>query len=287
MRYGSNGSGLLNETFFAAAYAAHPYRHPVIGWESNIRYMSLNDIRSFYNEHYVPSRMTITIVGKHDPEKTYHIIKKYFEGIEMKPDPEPVKVIEPEQSGEKRVEVFFNASPMIMTGWKKPAAPHKDDYVFDLVSSVLADGTSSRLYKTLVLEKKLASSVYAWNGAPGSRFDNMFIIFAAPVKGVTPEQVESEILAEIKRMRDDIRQEELQRVINIMESSFIFMLDSNDGIAHQLSYHQTVSGNWRYVTDYIKKISGVTDQDIKAAADKYLNDSNRVTAILRDNRSQK
>ena len=287
MRYGSNGSGLLNETFFAEAYAAHPYRHPVIGWESNIRYMSINDIRRFYHEHYVPSRMTITIVGKHDPEKTYNIIKKYFEGIEMKPEPEPVRVIEPEQYGEKRVEVFFNASPMIMTGWKKPAAPHKDDYVFDLVSSVLADGTSSRLYKTLVLEKKLASSVYAWNGAPGSRYDNMFIIFASPVKGVTPEQVESEILAEIKRMRDNVRQEELQRVINQMESSFIFMLDSNDGIAHQLSYYQTVSGNWRYVTDYIEKISGLTVHDIKAAADKYLNDRNRVTAVLRDSRSKK
>jgi len=107
------------------------------------------------------------------------------------------------------------------------------------------------------------------------------------VKDVTPEQVESEILAEIKRMRDNVRQEELQRVINQMESSFIFMLDSNDGIAHQLSYYQTVSGNWRYVTDYIEKISGLTVHDIKAAADKYLNDRNRVTAVLRDSRSKK
>lgn len=287
MRYGSNGSGYLNEVFFATAYSAHPYRHPIIGWESNIKFMSINDIKRFYTEHYIPSRMTITIVGKHDPEKTYEIMKKYFEGIEVKPEPGEVKVVEPTQTGEKRVEVYFNARPLLIMGWKKPAAPHKDDYVFDLISSVLSEGSSSRLNKKLVLDKKIATTVYAWNGAPGSRYDNMFMIYASPADGVKPEKVEEEILAEIDRMRNEIKQEELGRVINLMESSFVFMLDNNDGIAHQLSYHQTISGNWRYLTDYIHKLSSITIQDITGTVDKYINDRNRTTAILRDGRSVK
>lgn len=287
MRYGSNGSGYLNEAFFAAAYSAHPYRHPTIGWESSIKYMSINDVRRFYNDYYIPSRMTITVVGKHDPEKTYEIIKKYFESIEVKPEPGEVKIIEPPQAGEKRVEVYFNARPILMMGWKKPAAPHRDDYIFDLISSILADGSSSRLHKTLVLDKKLASSVYAWNGAPGSRYENMFIVYATPAAGITPEQVEAEILAEINRMRNDVKPEELERVRNLIESSFVFMLDSNDGIASHLSYHQTVSHSWRYLTDYTANISGITVQDVAGAVDKYINDRNRTTAILRDSRSSK
>jgi len=287
MRYGSNGRGYLNETFFAAAYSAHPYRHPVIGWESSIKYMSINDIRRFYNEYYIPSRMTITIVGRHDPEKTYQTIKKYFENIETKPEPGEVKVIEPPQTGEKRVEVYFNARPLLMMGWKKPTAPHRDDYVFDMLSSILGDGNSSRLHKTLVLDKKIATSVYAWNGAPGSRYDNMFIVYASPAEGVNPEQVKDEILAEIDRLRKEIMPDELDRVRNMMESSFVFMLDNNDGIAHQLSYYQTVSGNWRYITDYMRKISGITPKDITGVIDKYINDRNRTTAILRDNRNAK
>lgn len=287
MRYSSAGDGLLSETFFATAYIAHPYRHPTIGWESNIRYMSLNDVRHFYYEHYIPSRMTITIVGKIDTEKTYEIIRKYFEGLDVKPEPDSVKVVEPQQNGEKRVEVYFNSRPSIMIGWKKPAAPNRDDYVFDIISSVLGDGRSSRLYRNLVLDKKIATSVYAWNGAPGSRYDNMFVIFADPADGVKPEQVESEILAGIAGLKNDIKPEELARVRNQMESSFVFMLDDNDGIARQLSYHETISGSWTYLADYMNSISGITPEDISKTIDKYITDRNRTTAILRDSRSSK
>jgi len=285
MRYGSNGSGLLGEAFNAAAFSAHPYRHPVIGWESSIKNMSINDIRHFYNQYYIPSRMIITVVGKHDPEETFKIIEKYFSGIEQKPEPGEVKVVEPVQTGEKRVEVYFNAKPLLMLGWKKPAAPHKDDYVFDLISSLLSDGKSSRLNKSLVLEKKIAASVYTWNGAPGSRYDNMFIVTAVPAEGVKPELVETEILSEIKKLRNEIKPEELERVINMMESSFVFALDSNDGIAHQLSYHQTVTGDWHYIADYMKKITVIKTSNITAVIDKYINNMNRTTAILRDSRS--
>ena len=287
MRYQSGGDGLLYETFFSAAFSAHPYRHPTIGWESNIKYMSINDINRFYNTYYIPSRMTIIIVGKQNTEETYNTIKKYFESIEPKPDPGEVKVIEPEQRGEKRVDVYFKSKPSIMIGWKKPAAPMKDDYVFDIISSALGSGKSSRLYKSLVIDKKMASTVYTWSGAPGSRYGNLFIIYAAPIDGVSIEDLEKEIYSEMDRFRKEIDSSEIDKVFNLAESSYIFSLDSNSGIAWQLSYYQTVFKDWRYMINYLDNLKRISVNDIHTVYDKYIRDNNKTVAVLRDERGAK
>jgi len=287
MRSGTSGDSILQEAFFAAAYIAHPYRHPTIGWDSNIKYMSINDIKRFYNTYYIPSRMTITIVGKQDTEETYRIISKYFEDISPKPDPGGIKVIEPEQTGEKRINVYFKSRPSVIIGWKKPAAPSKADYAFDVMQTAIGSGKSSRLYRSLVLEKKIASTVFAWNGAPGSRYDNMFMVYAAPADGIDTEILEKEIYAEMGRFRKEVDSAELNRVKNIAESSFIFMLDNNEGIAAQLSYFQTVFKDWKYTADYIENLNKVSVDDIYTAYDKYIKDNYKTVAVLHDNRSSK
>ena len=287
MRYQSSGDGLLQEAFFAAAYSAHPYRHPTIGWESNVKYMSINDIKKFYNTYYIPSRMTITIVGKQNPEETYKIIKKYFENLKPRPEPGEIKVIEPEQPGEKRINVYFKSRPSVIMGWKKPTAPSRHDYAFDIISSALGSGRSSRLYKSLVLEKKIASTVYAWNGAPGSRYTNMFMVYAAPVDGVSAETLEKEIYSQMQIFRNEVNTAEIDKVKNLAKSSFIFMLDNNDGIAGQLSYFQTVFRDWRYIADYLGNLNKVSIDEIKDSFDRYINDRNRTVGILHDDRSVK
>jgi predicted Zn-dependent peptidase len=287
MRTDSSGNGLLSEAFFAAAFQAHPYRHPVIGWASNIKYMSIHDIRRFYRDHYIPSRMTITIVGKQDTDETCRIVNKYFSNIESRPATEEVKIIEPPQKGEKRVDVFFKSRPFLIMGWKKPAAPDPVDTAFDVISTALGDGKSSRLYKSLVLDKKIASAVYTWNGAPGVRYDNMFLIYAAPAEGVTPEDLEKEIIKEINLFRESVTEDELQRVKSINESSFLFMMDSNESIAGTLSYYETVLQNWRYLAGYTDRLNRISGKDVKNAIDTYMTDKNRTVGILRDSRGEK
>lgn len=287
MRTESNGNGLLSEAFFAAAYNAHPYRHPVIGWASNIKYMSIHDIRRFYNDYYIPSRMTITIVGKQDTEETWRIVNRYFGGIKSGTDPGEVKTIEPTQTGEKRVEVLFKSRPFLIMGWKKPAAPDRADMVFDVISTALGDGKSSRLYKTLVLDKKIASAVYTWNGAPGARYNNMFLVYAAPADGVTPEELEKEILREIALFRDNITESEIERVKSISESAFLFMMDNNQSIAGILSYYETALRDWRYIAGYTERLNRVTVNDVKNAVDTYMTKQNRTVGILRDSRGEK
>lgn len=287
MRYQSSGDGLLQEAFFATAFSAHPYRHPVIGWESNIKFMSVNDVKKFYNTYYIPSRMTITIVGRQDTDETYKVIKKYFESLKPRPEPGGTRIIEPEQTGEKRVNINFKTRPSVIIGWKKPTIPSKYDYAFDVISTAIGSGKSSRLYRALVLEKKLASSVYTWNGAPGSRYDNMFIIYADSVEGVDIEVIEKEIYAEMNRFRKEFDSGEMERVKNQSLSSFIFMLDNNDGIAGQLSYYQTVFGDWRYIADYVSNMNLVAVSDVQSAFDRYIRDAGKTVAILHDSRSDK
>ncbi len=285
MHYDSKGTGLIYEKFMATALIAHPYRHPIIGWRSNIPYLSIEDIRKFYRDNYVPSRMTITIVGMQDAEKTFEVMEKYFGALEERPDPDPVTVREPKQIGERRFTMSFESNPYLIIGWHKPAFPSRDDLACDVISEMLTGGKSSRLYRALVLEKKIASSISAWNGAPGSRYDNLFTIFATPRQPHTPEELERAIYDEMGRFFEDVSEAELRKVVNGIESGVVFGLETNKGIAHLLSYYQTLYGEWKYAAEYLAMIKKVTIKDVKSMKDKYFSGSNRTVGILLDSRA--
>ncbi len=284
MNYDSIGTGLLFETFMATAFIAHPYRHPIIGWRSGIPYLSLGDIRRFFRDHYIPSRMTITVVGMQDTDRTFGVIGKYFGRIEPRPSPPPVTVAEPPQGGERRFTLDFEASPYLIIGWHKPAYPSRDDYTCDVIAELLAGGKSSRLYRALVIEKKVATSVSAWSSAPGSRYDNLFTIFAAPRPPHTAEALERAVYDEMETFFREVVEGELGKVVNGIESGMVFDLETNKGIAGILSYYQTVFGNWRYATEYLPMIKRVTVKEIREMKDRYFTAKNRTVGILRDSR---
>ncbi|HNW27342.1 MAG TPA: pitrilysin family protein [Spirochaetota bacterium] len=285
MHYDSIGTGLIFEQFMGAAMAAHPYRHPTIGYRSNIPFLSIEDVKKFYRDYYVPSRMTITVVGMQDTDKTFAVIEKYFGVIEERPDPAPVTIGEPKQIGERRFSMNFEANPYLMIGWHKPAFPSRDDLTCEVISEMLTGGKSSRLYRALVLERKIASSISAWNGAPGSRYDNLFILFAAPRPPHTPEELERAVYEEMDRFFGDVSEAELGKVVNGIESAMVFELETNKGIAGLLSYYQTLYGDWRYAADYLAMIKKVTIRDVKAMKEKYFSESNRTVGILLDSRA--
>lgn len=280
MRYDSRGIESLFEKFIAVAMLAQPYRHPTIGWASNIKYLSIKDVKEFYRSNYIPSRMTITVVGKQNPEETFTLIEKYFGSIEKREEKRDISIKEPGPSGERRCEVNFDSNPFLIIGWNKPAFPSRDDYICEIIAGVLADGKTSRLYKSLVLDKKIAASVDAGNGYPGSRYDNLFLIEAAPRQPHSPSELEDAIYDEINRLKFDISESEISRVVNRTESSMIFDLESNKGISHMISYYQTVFGDWSYVLKYLPEIKSVTANEVKTALNKYFTRENRTVGIL-------
>lgn len=188
---------------------------------------------------------------------------------------------EPLQAGERRVSVEFDAYPQVMIGYHKPTLPHDDDYVFDVIDMILSDGRTSRLYKALVEEKKIAVSVSTANGMPGSRYPNLFTIFATPRGPHTGEEVEQEIYKQLELIRDQpVTPHELTKVKNSLEAGFIRSLASNAGLASQLSYYQTIAGDWRYVENHLEVIGRITAEDVSRVAARYLVEENRTVATL-------
>ncbi len=273
-------TGTLYEQYIATAFYAHPYGVPVIGWASDISYLPKAKVKKFLKTYYSPNNMVTVIVGDVEPDEVFAVVKKYFGDIPSQKIPPRIVTREPEQKGERRIEVEYDAKPEVLIGFHKPAMPHKDDYVFDLINGILTNGRTSRLYKSLVLEKGIAVSVSAWVG-PGDRYDNLFTIHAVPRAPHTTKDVEKAIYAELKKLaKEAVPQRELQKIMNNVEADYIRGLKSNSGLAYYLSNYEVLTGDWKYMSRYPQEIKKLTSDDVKAAAVKYLKKSNRTVATL-------
>jgi predicted Zn-dependent peptidase len=167
-----------------------------------------------------------------------------------------------------------------MVAFHKPTLPTPEDYAFDLIDLILAGGRTSRLYRSLVVERKLATSV-ATHGLPGARYANLFVISATPRHPHTPEEVEKAVSAELERLaREPVPPEELEKVRNRLRIDHLRRLKNNQGLARMLTYFQIVAGDWHYATNYDSEIMKITAEDVKAAAAAYLVAENRTVAVL-------
>lgn len=273
--------GKLMEHFLAAAFTGHPYGRPIIGWDHDLQYLQRQRLEQFFHNHYAPNNAVVAIVGAVRADEAVDMVNRYFaripaQSITITPEPEP-----PRQSAERRIAVEFDANPQLMIGYHKPALPHFDDYVFDVIDILLSAGRTSRLYKTLVEEKKIAVSVATTNGFPGSRYGNLFAIFATPRSPHTCEEVEHEIYNQLDLLkREPVTDYELTKVKNRLEAQFIRSRASNAGLASQLSYYQTIAGDWRYMETHLNEIGAITPEDVRRAAEKYFTEENRTVAAL-------
>ncbi|MGA7827425.1 MAG: pitrilysin family protein [Geobacteraceae bacterium] len=279
--YDSDPEGKLWESFLAAAYEAHPYGQPIIGWMSDIQNLSRTKAESFLHRYYAPVNAVVAIVGDIDPVKTLAMVKKYFGSIPPGVPVPPVATVEPRQPGERRIAILEDSEPEIMIGYHKPTIPDRDDYTFDVISMLLADGKNSRLYKKIVVEKQLASDVSDFYG-PGSRYPNLFVIAATPRSPHTTQEVEQAIYGELEKLKKEpVSQRELQQVLNKLEADEIHALSSNGGIAYRLTEYESVAGTWRYLTEHRAKVAKVTPSDVMNVARKYLVPNNRTVAFIK------
>ena len=281
MRNDDSPNGLLYETFTSAAFRAHQYGIPTIGWESDILSLTPADTDAFFKAYYGPGNATIAIVGDINPKEVMTLIEHTFGTIPASPSQPPLVTVEPPQRGERRVEVEFDAEPSLVIGFHKPALGHPDDYVFDVIDAVLSEGLTSRLYTSLVREKRIAVSVGSDANYPGVRSPNLFILNATPRAPHTTAEVESAMYAEIERLKTEpVSPKELEKVLNNLDADLVRALRSNGGLASQLALFQTVAGDWRYALKSRDKIAAVTVADIQRVATEYFTKSNRTVATL-------
>lgn len=278
--YDSDPQGKLWESFLAAAYQAHSYGQPIIGWMSDLENLSRTKAESFLHRYYAPVNAVVAIVGDIDPDKTLAMVEKYFGSLPPGVPVPQVATVEPRQLGERRIEIREDSEPQFMIGYHKPTIPDPDDYTFDVITMLLTDGKNSRLYKKLVVEQQLASDVAAFYG-PGSRYANLFVISAVPRSPHTRQEVEEAIYAELEILKKEpVSSRELQQVLNKLEADEINSLSSNGGLAYRLTEYESVAGTWRYLTEHRAKVAKVTPVEVMNAARKFLVPDNRTVAFI-------
>ena len=190
--YEAEPMGKLWETFLATAFVAQPYGQPTIGWMSDIEYLSRTRAEAFLHKYYAPNNAIVAIVGDINSEATIALMEKYFADIPPGTPVGPVTVEEPPQGGERTVEIIGDSEPELLVGFHKPSIENADDYVFDVIDMLLAEGRTSRLYRKLVVEQQLATEISTFS-APGSRYPNLFVIEAAPRAPHTVNEVKEAI----------------------------------------------------------------------------------------------
>lgn len=271
----------LMEQFLATAFMVHPYRRPVIGWASDMRVLNFDRVGQFFRTFYAPNNTVIVAVGDVKNDEFISLVRKYFGPIPSQDLPIEYVPEEPEQTGERQLTLRTDANPQLIVGYHKPTLPSFDDYVFDVIHIVVSEGRTSRLYQELVQEKQLAHQVSTWNGMPGARYSNLFTISATPRQPYTNKDVENALYAILEKLKSKpISDKELQKAKNILAAGFLRGLSSNRGLAHMLSYFETVAGDYRYITRHAAMVEKVTKQDIMDAARKYFTSENRTVAVI-------
>jgi predicted Zn-dependent peptidase len=281
LRYDNSPDGKLYEAFLSTAFWAHPYGLPVIGWPTDIETITRPMTEEFFKAHYGPKNAVVAIVGDIHPNEVIRLMDETFGRIPSSADPAPVEIVEPDQDGERRVEIEFDAGPRLMMGFHKPEIGTKEDDVFDVMDSILGDGRSSRLFRSLVKEKQLAVSVSTSSGTPGGKYPNMFVINAVPRAPHTTAELEEAITSELERLKTEpVEAKELQKTLNQLDAYLIRSLQSNSGLAAQVAYYDAVAGDWKYILSSHDRMAKVTPEDIRQTAGKYFVKKNRTVATL-------
>jgi predicted Zn-dependent peptidase len=281
MRIESSPQGKLMEMLLATGFAAHPYRNLPGGWASDIESLRVGDARRFFRTYYVPFNITIGIAGDVNPATVKRLAEKYFSALPKAPPPPEIITVEPPQEGQRRAEVVSPSQPLLMIGYKRPDQRHKDDPVFDVLGGVLSSGRTGRLYKELVRDKKIALQAAASTYFPGSKYPSMFVLFALPSMGRSVEENEKacyDILERLKKERVD--EETLGRVKTKIRASLLRSLDSNSGMAEQLTYYHVNYGNWRKMFTGLEDINEVTADDVQRVVREYFAPESRTVVYL-------
>ncbi len=276
MRTESSPVGRLIEEFLGTAFIAHPYGFATVGWPSDLSSFSAQDADEFFTKYYVPSNMVIAIVGDVNPAEAWPVIDKYFGRLPKAPQPEVLAVVEPPQRGERSVTLRETAQPIYLEGYHRPSALHADSATYDVIAMLLSSGRTSRLYKLLVRDKKIAAQASGFNGFPGEKYPNLFALLAVPTPGHTNDESAEAIHAELERLKnEDVPADELASVKARVKAGLIRRLDSNSGLATQLASYQTLYGDWRELFREVDAIDKVTAADIRRVANATFTPNNR------------
>lgn len=273
------------EALLSHAFVAHPYHNPTIGWEDDVANLTVKDAENFYKMFYGPNNATLAIVGDVDAVNVIKLAEKYFSSWKPVNIPDTNYTKEPPQNSEKIIKVFFPARPTLRIGFKNPGINSPDMPALIVASEILSNGNTSRLYKQLVEEKQMALYIGSYHSTPGDRYPSLFVMVSAPKGDITVEQLDNEIMDEIRKLKDNPPTKwEIEKVINNYEMSLVTSLEKNLDFARILSYNEQIMGDWKFSWKQLNDIKKVTPDDIVRVVEKYLTRENRTAVYLLEKR---
>ncbi|MBI3665350.1 MAG: insulinase family protein [Acidobacteria bacterium] len=281
LRTESSPVGKLVEAFLAGAFEAHPYRRPAVGWPSDLENISREDAQEFFKIYYVPANMTMAVVGDVNPRQVRQLAETYFGRLPKRPLPPPVTTVEPEQDGERRMEVESPAQPLVVLGYKKPSELDPDRAVFDVISSVLSGGRTGWFYKELVRDKQIALDAGGFPNFPGDKYPGLFLFYAFPTSGHSVAENETAMYTLIEKLKNEkVDTETLNMVKTKNRAALIRKLEGNSGLAAELATYYASFNDWRQLFYSLDEINKVTADDVERVARKYFSKRDRTVAYL-------
>lgn len=280
MRTSDEPAADLLEQVSAAAYTAHPYGWPTVGWMSDLEALTLADVKQYRQIYYAPSNAVLVIAGDVTPETLLPKVRSAFGEVKAGSPPPAVTAKEPPQRGERRVTLKRPAAlPIYMAVYHVPNFTSEDSFTLSMLSVILAGGRSSRLQTSLVEKKALTLSADA-DYDRTARDATLFFLSMRVAPGKKWQDAESALYQEVEKLKTTLVDEkELQRAQNLVEASFVYGQDSLFFRAQQLGKYASL-GNWQLITQVIPGIRAVTAADIQRVAQKYLHEENRTVGVL-------
>ena len=273
---------LLVEEVFATAYKVHPYHWPVIGWMSDVESITLQDLKRHYETYYAPNNATLVVVGDVKAEEIFSQAEKHFGSMSQGVTLPEVTSKEPAQCGEKRVTVENPEArlPFVMLAYHTPSIGSGGEYALEILTHILGEGKSSRLYRRLVYEEKAAiftsARYHRMSKDPG-----LLYLYAGVVPEGSSKDVEVMMREEVARLkRGEFTQEDLEKAKNQVKAGFVYGLDSNFYRAMIIGRLETLDIGYHYLDTYLERIEAVKRGDVVEAAERYLTDKNLTVGIL-------
>ncbi len=277
--------GMLSEASNAAAFIAHPYHFPIVGWMNDLENLTIQDVEAWYHRWYAPNNATMVVVGDVDAERVRVLAEKYYGGYPRQKLIPTRPQTEPEQRGIRRVSVKAPAeNPYVQLSFKVPTLrdleKDSDVYALSVLAAVLDGYDNARLTNKLVKTDRVANSA-------GASYDELqrgpalFSLEGSPVAGVDVTTLETLLRDEVTRIaKDGVSDQELQRVKRQLIASQIYKRDSVFGQASELGSMAMVGVSPRQIERIIEKLKEVTAQQVKDVAGKYFKDDSLTVATL-------
>lgn len=286
LRYNDQPVSKLYLQTIATAFQSSPLRHPVIGWESDIKAITLDDLREWYRTHYSPANAVLVVVGDVDPDAVFELAGRHFGPIGRGDPPARKDRFEEEQAGARRTELRDVAElPYLFMGYKAPSLlpgrlDDEDAYALEVLAYVLSGDSSSRLSRRLVRERKLA--VEAWAGYDMvSRHPGLFMMGGIPTPGHTVGELEQALKDEVADIRDNgISEEELEKLKVQLRASRVFGRDSLGNQARQIGAVEVIGIAYEDYLEFDRKLLEVSEEDVQRVAGKFLNDDVLTAGVL-------